>query len=417
MNKKTTGAWIVHHTQKLQGVALSTQDYDQISFAGKCGIMLNALAGSQEAEVSNDRLNALAKGNGISPRLELPPILTELQQQRLIDQGDSGIAILGLTTAKTLEHTTTIFEESEPAPCERAALVLSEKVSELPLAREEAAEYVSDSFQISAKETEDTLSQYEDIGFFDSEDVSGDRIYFNGNLFRRENIAKANAVVSSLNSSDEKKVVQLSAKLKAVGCLSKTEATSLLGDQLYSKLSSIGFIDENSIGNESGTFSFVTKPAAFAKFSNSLADDAFDLAKAFVTSLTYGMTSSPSGRGRITMIEALMRKLIEGKWVGPATAIGHDYKVLELKGVIEVRAAGGGMYSMRLLKKEVGQMALMVITEGEASSETLLQLPSVSAIKYNGPEVNRVVTRKRQTEPLKRGVARLLSDLRTGGLR
>jgi len=417
MKKKTTGAWIIHHSQKLQAVTLSTQDYDQIGFAGKCGTMLNAIAGNQEVDVSNDRLHALAKANGISKRLELPTILDELQRQRLIDRGKSGIAVLGLTTAQTLEHTATIFEESSPAQCEKAVLNLSERVSDLPIINKEAEQFVADTFHLPTKDTTEILIQCEQIGFCDAEDVSGHKIYFNGNLFRREDIVKVNGVLSSLSSHDERKVAELSARMKSAGCISKQEAISALGEVLYSKLCSIGFIDENTIGNEAGTFSFVTRPASFSKFTNSAADDAFDLAKAFVTSLTYGMTSSPYGRGRIRMIEALMRKLIAGSWVGPATAIGQDYKVLEIKGVIEVRPSDDGRFYMRLLKKEVGRLALMVITEGEASGETLLQLPSVSATKYHGPEENRVVVRKRQTEPLKRGVARLLSDLRTGGIR
>jgi len=178
-----------------------------------------------------------------------------------------------------------------------------------------------------------------------------------------------------------------------------------------------GFIDENSIGNESGTYSFITRPAAFTKFTNSAADDAFDLAKAFVTSLTYGVISSPHGRGRIRMIEALMQKLIDGLWVGPATAIGQDYKVLEMKGVIEVKSVGEDLFYMRLLKKGVGKLALLVITEGEVIGAPLLELPGVSATKYLGPEANRTVVRKRQAEPLKQEVAQILSDLRTGGLR
>ena len=133
MNKKTTGAWIVHHSQKLQSVSIPTQDYEQIGFAGKCGIMLNVLARSQEADILNNRLNAFAKANGISARLELPTILIELERQRLIDRGQSGISILGLTTAQTLEHTATIFEESSPAECEKAALLISEKASDLPI--------------------------------------------------------------------------------------------------------------------------------------------------------------------------------------------------------------------------------------------------------------------------------------------
>jgi hypothetical protein len=417
MKKKITGAWIIHHCRKLQGVTLATQDYEQIGFAGKCGTMLNALAGTQEVDVTMDRVQALAKANGISTKLELPSILQELQRQRLIDQGKSGIAVLGLTTAQTLQKTATIFDDSSPTQCEKAALDVAEKVSELPVVKNETAKYVSDTFHLQTKDTEEILNQCKQIGFFDAENISGQDIYFNGNLFRREDIVKINAVLSSLSSDEERKVNGLSAKLKSEGCIPKPEAVSTLNKVLYSKLCSIGFIDENRIGNESGTFSFITQPASFSKFTDSAADDAFDLAKAFVTSLTYGMTSSSYSRGRIIMIEALMRKLIDGSWVGPATAIGQDYKVLEVRGVLEVKPSGDGRFYMRLLKKEVGQLALVVITEGEASGETLLQMPSVSATKYHGPEENRVIIRRKQTEPLRTGVAKLLSDLRTGGIR
>jgi len=416
MDKKTSGAWVVHHTHKLQGVKLATQDYDQVGFAGKCGILLNALAGSAESDLTNDRVTALAKANGLSARLELPAILDELHRQRLIDKGASGVCVLGLTTAQTLEQTAEIFEATSPGSCERASLDLAEMASHLPVVKEFAAEYLSDTYRIPSSETTDILQQCEQIGFFDSENTTGEQVYFNGNLFRREDMVKANAILNSLSSEDERLVLELTERLKESGCVAKSEAVGVFGGALYSKMCAIGFIDENSIGNEAGTFSFVTRPAAFSKFTNSLADDAFDLAKAFVTSLTYGMTSSPYGRGRIRMIEALMQKLINGASVGPATAIGQDYKVLEMKGVVEVRPSGDGRFFMRLLKREVGQLALTVITEGEAGGTPLLEMPSVSASRYNGPETNRSVLRKKQAEPLKKGVARLLSDLRTGGL-
>ncbi len=417
MDKKTKGAWIIHHCEKLRGVTLGMQEYDQINFAGKCGILLNALAASKETEIANDRIDSLAKANGISIRLELPTILKKLHNQRLIDRSPSGITVLGLTTAQTLEHTATIFEEASPAECEKASLEISEKASDLPIVKEDATEYISDVFHLAKKESDDMIFQFEQIGFVDSEDVSNDTLYFNGNLFRRDDIIKINGVISSLGPEDRRKTVELSEMLTSSGCLPQKTAKCILGDILYSKLCSIGFIDENSIGNEAGVFSFVTRPSAFCKFTNSAADDAFDLAKAFVTSLTYGITASPYIRGRITMIEALMKKMIAGHWVGPATAIGQDYKVLELKGVIEVRPLIDGRFSMRLLKKDIGRLALKVITEGEASTESLLQLPSVSATLYKGPEKNRTVLRKKQTAPLKKGVAGLLNDLRTGGIR
>lgn len=417
MDKKTYGAWIIHHTHKLQGVNLATSDYDQIGFAGKCGMVLNALAGSSERDLSNGRVNALAKANRVSVLLELPAILNELHRQKFIDKGTSGLSVLGLTTEQTLVNTAEIFIEASPSACEKVAINLAEKVSDIPLAKESAAEYVSDTYHIGSDETEDILKQCEQIGFFDAETATGQRVYFNGNLFRREDMNKANAVLSSLTIKEQQKLCELTERLKTCGCISKDEAISLLDRDLYSKMCSIGFLDQNSIGNETGTFTFVTRPAAFSKFTNSAADDAFDLAKAFVTSLTYGMTSSPCNRGRICMIEALIRKLIDGAVVGPATAIGHDYKVLEMKGVVEVIPHDHELFSMRLLKREVGQLAFAVITEGEAGGSPLLEMPGVSATKYDGPETNRIVTRKEQTGPLRKSMANLLNVLRTGGPR
>jgi hypothetical protein len=417
IKKKIIGAWLIHHTTKLQSIQLTTSEYEQISFAGKCGILISALAGSKEATISDERVKGLASANRIHTRIELPTILQELQRQRLIDIGESEIVVLGLTSDQTLEHTTTIYEESTPQPVENAAIEISERISDAPLVREDVAEYISDTYKVATQETSDILDQFEQIGFFDFESVDKHKLYFNGNLFRREDANKIDAVISSLTTEERGKVIEFIETLKKMGCVPERDAKSFLGDALYSKLCSIGMLDQNSIGNETGTYTFITRPAAFSKFTNTAADDAFDLAKAFVTSLTYGMTKSPYSRGRIVMVEALMRKLINGEWVGPATAIGHDYKVLELRGVIVTKAASNGLYYMRLLKKEVGELALRVVTEGEASSSTLTQLPEVSAIRYEGPEANRMITRKNQGPSLKKGVANLLMDIRTGGLR
>jgi len=98
MDKKTTGAWIIHHTQKLRSVNLPLADYEEINLAGKCGIVLNALSGHKENTLTNNRIETLAKANGIAVRLELPAILEELHRQRLIDKGENGITVLGLTT-------------------------------------------------------------------------------------------------------------------------------------------------------------------------------------------------------------------------------------------------------------------------------------------------------------------------------
>ncbi len=82
-----------------------------------------------------------------------------------------------------------------------------------------------------------------------------------------------------------------------------------------------------------------------------MADDAFDLAKALVAALSYGMTLRSQGTGRIGAISALLSKLISGQEIGPATAIGEDYRVLEMKGVIQTRPGPRYGYLMKLKKR------------------------------------------------------------------
>jgi hypothetical protein len=109
MDKKTQGAWLLHHSQKLQ--ATMNQDFDTIAFAGKSGILLSAISAEAQTVVPQSRLEALARANQISPKTELPAIITELVRQRLVLQGNGALEVLGLTGHKILEYTARIFDE------------------------------------------------------------------------------------------------------------------------------------------------------------------------------------------------------------------------------------------------------------------------------------------------------------------
>lgn len=415
MEKKTKGAWLIHHGRKIQ--ATTNQDFDAIAFAGKCGTLLSAISAEHQSKISPKRLDALAKANHISPKTEAPAILIELERQKLILQSPGGIEVLGLTGQAVLEHTSTIFDESDHEAYEDAVIDVSEIASESPVTDKIASEYLSDIYKLSNSEVNSTLQLGGSIGFFDSEKISStEKLIFNGNLFRRDEAKKINAVLSSLKSEESRLLVELNSKLQASGCLPLAVVTHILEKELFSRLHSIGMFDVSVVGNESGKNYFVTRPAAFSKFTNSIADDALDLAKALVASLTYGMTVSSYYRGRIQMISALMNKLIAGGTVGPATAIGNDYQALEYKGVVEVTPAAGGMFTMSLLKPEVGRLALSVIQDGDITGESIAQLPGAKVTEYINPEVTREVQRKDSTEAVKLSARNLLSEIRKGGL-
>jgi len=417
IDKKIQGAWIIHHTEKLQNVKDAVNEYEAINLAGKCGLLLSSLAASEEQSISKAKVETFARVNNISRKTELPQILSELEKQRLIINNSSEVHVLGLSTSKTLEHTTSIFFDAKPENYEIAVIDLSEKTSELPIDEETAKEYISDTYQISTTKVEEVLTASEQIGFIDVEKVdTSRRIIFNGNLFRRNDIRKIDAICSSLSESQVKKINELDETLKNQGCVAISIAHNILGEKLFKSLQSIGLYDVNTLSNEQGNYSFVTKPSAFSRFGNATVEDAFDLAKAFVTSLTFGITQSPSNRGQITMIEQLMKKLIDGEWVGPATAIGQDYQMLETRGVIRVKPSQqyAGRFRMKLLKKDVGELALKVITSGDISTDALPNLPSASIIRYTGPEQNRTYERKLQAPQIQDKVGELLDVLRTG---
>lgn len=415
MDKKTKGAWLLHHSRKIQST--TNQDFDAIGFAGKCGTLLSAISAEHQAQLTQQRLDALARANNLSPRTDVPAILAELQRQKLILPGSGGIEILGITGHAMLEHTTTIFDESAHEAYEDAVIAISELASESPLTDIVASEFISDNYKLTRSEANNTLQLAGDIRFFDSESISStEKLLFNGNLFRRDEAKKVNAVLSSLKQAESQLLVELNAKLQSSGCLPLAAATLVIGEELFSRLHSIGMFDVSVVGNEGGKNYFVTRPAAFSKFTNSIADDALDLAKALVASLTYGMTVSSYYRGHIRMISALMNKLIAGGSVGPATAIGNDYQALEHKGVVRVTPAEGGMFTMTLLKPEVGRLALAVIQDGDITAESIQQLPGAKVTEYISPEVNREVQRKKSTDAVKLNARILLNEIRTGGL-
>ena len=416
MDKQVSGAWLIHHSSKLQNVSTSIE-YENITAAGKSATLLSALSGESEITIPLPRVKTLAAAARISS-LELPSILEILEQRSLIDQGSEEISVLGLTTRATLSHASDIFDSRAPSNIERASLMLAEISSHTPVDKLKIADRLSDQFSLSTLEVTQTLNDAEQIGFVDVESLDNhEQLYFNGNLFRRESLSKAKAVLDSLSQAEEAAVQELMQELQTTACLSLERVTAILGEKLFSKVFAIGLFDMNTVWNSSESVAFITLPSSFSKYSSSMIDDAFDLAKAFVCSITYGMTKSTHARGRISMVSRLLEVLISGQEVGPVQAIAEDYKLLELKGVVSVRIGSRNSRHgpiLRLLKREVGELALQVIQTGDASEHSLPSLPSAKVTSFKGPEHNREVIRKKQREINPKVTNDMLSALRRG---
>ncbi len=261
-----------------------------------------------------------------------------------------------------------------------------------PVGEVEVTEEFGDIHHLARQEVAQVLSDAEQIGFVDVERLGDkDKLLFNGHLFRRDAAKKINAVLGSLSQNEEMKLIELTELLKHKACIPVAAARAQLGGQLFEKATAIGLYDINVVSNSTEEAGFVTLPSAFAKFSNAMVDDAFDLAKAFVSSITYGMTRSPHARGQIQMVDALLSALIRGESVGPVRAIAEDYRILELKGVVHVTTGtkkGRTGPMLKLLKKEVGELAYRRFVRGMSAST----LSSRCQVRLSQPSMGRSIT-------------------------
>lgn len=414
-SKEAKGAWIIHHGRKLMLDVLAPAEFPAIDEAAKTATLLAKLGQAKQIRIPMYEVQAVATASGLNP-LELRGLLQVLETKRLIEQSNNEISVLGVNIASSLAHAADIYEDAGPKKFERASISLAEIASAVPVHREVASEQISDLHHLASHEVSDFLDRAEAIGFVDKEGHGKDCLLFNGNLFRRESVVKTQRVMASLDTGAEKVVRQIDEELSASGCLKVSYVERVLSKALTKRLVEAGVYDLNQVRNESGIHGYITSPAAFHKFVDPMVDDCFDMAKSLVAALTYGMLSRPAHLGRITMLPALLRKLIREEEVGPATAIGRDYRVLEVEHVVRLRqdTKYPDMFHMKLLKREVGELALHVLTQGDAHEQSLIHLPSAPMSGFVGPETSRMSLRRKENPVSKQTTRDLLEAVRGG---
>ena len=413
--KEITGAWLVHHGRKLALHSTGASEFPAIDQAAKAATLLAKLGQTGQISLTYPYVKAIATASGLNPEYELAGLLEVLKKKRLIDRSTNGVEILGITNRAALAHATDIFRDTSPDPEEFASIQLAEMSSKTPIARRTAAEKLGDKYGLNTSRTGQFLSRAKEIGFVDSEGTGADELLFNGNLFRRRDAQKSFRILESLTDDDQSRMFEIGASLSREGCLPFHRVETVLGKELLEKLVAAGVYDLNTVGNAAGNHVYVTAPSAFHKFVDPFVDDCFDMAKSLVAALSYGMTRRSRSEGRIFDLPALLSKLIAGYEVGPATAIGEDYRILETNRVVQLRQhRNSHLFFMKLLKREIGQLALHVLEQGDAGPEALTELPAAPMSNYIGPEEGRTHVRRQQTPMSKRKTRDILEVLRSG---
>jgi hypothetical protein len=422
MDKKTKGAWLLAQSKNLDAVTgAGAARLENISYAGRIGRLYNLLrrnvADDPNPTISSETVKRACQLNGIDKSTR-DVGLGVLKSAGRIDIAKNGaISVLGATTTAVLETTTDIFGEAGPSNDEEAVLELSEKVAEKPLGRAEATEFVSDLYKLPTPQAASLIDLCKSTAIIDEETDRDRTILFNSNTFRDGQYAKkALLVLEALTADDRQQLAEVQDKLHRNGALYDADVKKMLGADLYRRLISVGFFDRMEVSNTTEAVGYIASPNDFQKYGRPFEDDPIDDAKALLASLTYGQTRSSYIRGNITMPDALLRALIGGREIGKngVRAIGEDYRELEARQVVKVTPRGSDRYTMKLLKKDVGELALTIVRGGAAAQEAIL-LDGSAATAFKGPHAVRKDVRAKNNVGDRRFITEALDRLRSGG--
>lgn len=415
MNKTTKGAWLLAQSKSLGALTgAGAARLENISYAGSIGRFYNLLRRTVADDISPTidaaALKRICQLNNIDLQTREMGCQV-LKRDGRIDVADNGsVIVLGATSKAVLEVTADIFSEKGPTTDEEAVLELSDKVAEKPIERKLAVEFIGDRYRIHSDNASSLIDLCRRTAIIDEERT----ILFNSNTFRDGEYArKAYRVLEGLSLADRGRLSEVREKLQSDGALPDTEVERILGENLYRCLVSVGFFDRMEVSNPTEAMGYITSPGDFQKYGRPFEEDPIDDAKALLASLTYGQTRSGRTRGRIELPVKLLKALIDGREVGSrgVRAIGEDYRELERRQVVRVTEKSPGRYTFRLLKKDVGELALTIVRGGGGvvAEEALLL-----ATLFRGPHDVRNDVRKKNSVEDKRFVAEALDRLRSG---
>lgn len=326
-----------------------------------------------------------------------------------------------MTTEDAINTVSNIFEYYEPDEIERGNLESLKTTFELPTSEEELMHVLTSEKGISEESVNEILELESAFSLIKKERVENLDIYYNEYAFASDGskIAKA---IASLPEKQRNDVDFVMGQVKRSQGFLAESLNNLIDPDIIMMMERVGLLDGITVNSDFGKAVFYTTPQLIGPGIGTwkISTDVFNHAKVLLGCLRYGEYKSVSSRGAIYTSSKMMNivnKLIRGEWVGPCTAIGEDYKLLEIEGVITVKPYNG-MYKMQLRQIEVGKLVKqmleynMVVGDSANEIDVFNNLPT----GYIAPEERRKAIQAERTAPVKKIQEKFVASIRTGGI-
>ncbi len=394
---------------------------ESLLFAGRCGSLLIKLAADDIEQLTHTKVKAHARVAGIDGPV-LRVYLDTLKAFGCIDWDTAFAAfeVLPFGRLRVLETTSQIFDgQMDSTPHERVLPELLEFCLIRPRLESEMHAYLSPLLHESdVNQLLALIERFQILGVIPMEGTS-DRLYFNGYQFG-ERAREIGKVLAGLPQDKRDALTELVQRVMSSPGL-PPEDVQTPPDTLDQAIA-LGLVELSEVASPAGSARFLTMPNLAAPSVGAevghLEDDVFHHAKMFLSSLRYGELRSNLARGRIISPPVLIRALLDRDRVGPCTAIGQDYTILEAEGVIRtIRAEDrpGYQFHMELRRREPAEVVLGLLESG-ASSRLVARTLSAAfelPMSYKGPDAHRPPAARKAFKEDRETFLKFLEELRT----
>lgn len=429
MDKITKGTWLINSTKHLVEAKTSTLElncFEATEQSGKAGILLGRLVADKQEIIDENAVKVFARQSGITVG-EVTTYANYLKNLGQVDYSTDSfgrikeLEVYCLSMEDAISTTTDLFEKLKRDNREEANILSLQATYELPRTQQELMEEISCK-GIEENVVNEIISLQQTFGLVKSDDVGDEVVYYNEYAFTGD-AGKIQRAMKNMTKTDRESVDYVLNKVMDSQGFLEDSFGNEVDPSIIRMMEGVGLLDGVTVGSKFGQATFYTTPQLKGQGVGAfkLSSDVFHKAKVLLSCLRFGQLKSVYGRGKITtrdMMLNIINKLVRGEWVGPCTAIGQDYQLLEIDGVIVTNPRSDGMYYMKLRQTEVGTLVKQMIMYNKVVSDmddnfldVLQQQPS----SYIIPEVRKKEIEAKSTRPVEIYREKMLISLRTGG--
>jgi hypothetical protein len=399
---------------------------DTTILAGKCGRLLARIR--QLSIIEKDKLVAIGRGIGIMPSeldtLILPAIEEHAENLLIVQRARDG-SLLGVeefipSKQTILESTEHIWEETGANEIEHANLAGLEFCEGLPRTQDEYLSHIADSCgsDSALKLTYDIQVGFRLLKKQEATYGLKEPIVYNEYMWGERAAAIYNAI-HDLAPDLQEQLLELLNEIQIRQGIPIEELIKRGIGPLLQLAKKTGVIDVTAIKTRDGvTKEFATTPRIWGTLGQDVLEDAdiFDDVKLFLNSIRYGEVYGKRNTGKILDPIRLLTVLLEKGEIGPATAIGKDYPLVEQAGIVSIETSPGGLYIMHPRKRDVIETVVDILEYGSALPLDGRYDPSPNNLNYPGSFITGEEIRSREADPppqMQEALNNLLTQLRT----